>query len=209
MKTCYIFAAAKGEPTKFTPCKDDLIIAADGGFLKLKNYSTEPHIVLGDFDSLEEIPTHSNVIKHPVKKDDTDTLLAVKTGFEQGYNRFVIYGGTGGRLDHTFANLQTLSFIAQKSGTGFLCGEGFVATAVSNSVISFKESAKGNISVFSLSNECEVTIEGLLYTLKNAAVTNNFPIGVSNEFIGKTAKISVQNGTALIIWSGDLDDILD
>lgn len=208
MKTCYIFAAAKGEPKEFIPETDDLVIAADAGFLKLKKYGAKPHIILGDFDSMEEIPNEGEIIKHPVKKDDTDTILAVKTGFERGFTRFVIYGGTGGRLDHTLANLQTLSFIAERGGQGFLCGNNFTATALKNGQICFSEKAKGNISVFSATNSCEISIEGLLYPLKNATITHDFPLGVSNEFIGEKSKITVLGGTALIIWSGDLNFIL-
>lgn len=208
MKTCYIFAACEGEPLNFAPCKDDLIIAADAGFLKLEKYKVSPHIILGDFDSMTEIPTTGEIIKHPVKKDDTDTLLAVKVGLERGYTRFVIYGGTGGRLDHTLANLQTLSFIAEKDGNGFLCGNDFTATALKNGQICFSEKAKGNISVFSATNSCEISIEGLLYPLKNATITHDFPLGVSNEFIGEKSKITVLGGTALILWSGKTEVLL-
>ena len=201
MKTCYIFAAAEGEPKVFAPKSDDLIIAADGGYLKLEKYDVKPHLVLGDFDSLNEIPKQYEIIKHPVKKDDTDTLLAVKTGFSRGYKRFVIYGGTGGRLDHTLANLQTLSFIASNGGIGFLCGNDFTATAISKGEIEFESIAKGNISVFSAVENSTVSLSGLLYPLEKATVSYNFPIGVSNEFIGENAKITILEGTVIIIWS--------
>jgi len=208
MKICYIFAAAEGEPKNFAPKKDDLVIAADAGFLKLEQYGVSPHIVLGDFDSMQEIPEANEIIRHPVKKDDTDTMLAVKTGFERGYKLFVIYGGTGGRLDHTLANLQTLSFIASKGGTGFLCGDDFTATALRDSTIHFSEKATGNISVFSATSECEVSIKGLLYNLENKTLTHSFPLGVSNEFIGEKSEISISGGTAFILWSENLEFLL-
>lgn len=208
MKTCYIFAAAEGEPESFTPSKEDLVIAADAGYLKLKKIGYMPHIAVGDFDSLGEIANCPEIIKHPVMKDDTDTLLAVKTGLERGYKRFVLYGCAGKRLDHTLANLQTLNFIASKGGTGFLCGKDFTATALTNNTIQFSEKAKGNISVFSQTDQCAVSINGLLYPLKNKTVTFDFPLGVSNEFTGSASEITVTNGTALIIWSGDLNYVV-
>ena len=60
--------------------------------------------------------------------------------------------------------------------------------------------SKGYVSIFSLvSTSTGITLEGLRYPLKKATITNNFPIGVSNEFIGETAKIRVEDGRLLII----------
>lgn len=200
MKTCYIFGAALGLPESFNPSADDLIIAADAGYLKLKELGVTPHITVGDFDSLEKTPTDTEIIKHPIRKNDTDTLLAVKIGLDKGYKRFCLYGCAGGRLDHTLANLQTLSFIASNKACGYLKGEDFTATALKDSSLEFSSEKKGNISVFSATDECEISIDGLLYTLDNSRITYNFPLGVSNEFIGKKSKITVHKGTAIIVW---------
>lgn len=210
MNTCYIFGAAEGLPASFNKKDGDLVIAADGGFLYLKNIGLKPDIVLGDFDSLGYVPEFDGkIIKHPVMKDDTDTMLAVKTGLEMGFERFVLYGCAGRRLDHTLANLQALSYIANNSGIGFICGGDFTATAIKNGTLRFKSVPEGTVSVFSLGEKAEnVNIKGLLYELENAEVTSDFPIGVSNEFIGKPSEISVARGILSIIWSGDLTDVL-
>lgn len=200
MKTCYIFGASKGFDQNFAPKNNDLIIAADGGFKTLQEKNITPGIVLGDFDSLGYVPEGLEVIKHPVKKNDTDTLLAIKTGFEKGYKNFVLYGCTGGRLDHTIANIQSLCYISKKGGNGILYGEDFTATAITDGEIEFSAEQKGVISVFSAETECKgVTIKGLLYETDNALLSCDFPLGVSNEFIGKKAKISVKHGTLIII----------
>ncbi|MEI3103795.1 MAG: hypothetical protein V8S97_06375 [Oscillospiraceae bacterium] len=44
----------------------------------------------GDFDSLGAQPRLPNVLRVPVEKDDTDTMLAVKTGLERGETEFDI-----------------------------------------------------------------------------------------------------------------------
>ncbi len=200
MKTCYIFGAALGLPESFEPSADDLVIAADAGYLALKKLGVTPHITVGDFDSMENLPTDTEIIKHPVRKNDTDTLLAVKIALQKGYKHFCLYGCTGKRLDHTLANLQTLSFIASNGATGYLKGEDFTATAIQNDYLEFPSEKTGNISIFSATDECEITIEGLLYTLNHEKITYNFPLGVSNGFIGEKAKITVHNGTAIILW---------
>ena len=59
----------------------------------------------------------------------------------------------------------------------------------------------GFISVFSLSDESVGVCEsGLKYTLDDYTLNNRFPLGVSNEFIGESAKISVKSGTLLIVF---------
>ena len=210
MNTCYIFSAAEGLPEKFSPSRNDLIIAADAGFLHLKNIWVKPDICVGDFDSLGSVPDCRKIIRHPVRKDDTDTMLAVKTGFENGFRRFVLYGCAGGRFDHSLANLQTLAFIASQGGAGFLCGNDFTAAGIKNGSISFKNSARGTVSVFSAVTECRgVCMTGLLYNLENARLSFDFPLGVSNEFTGEKSVITITEGTAYVIWSGDLSFIDD
>ena len=206
---CYIFGAAEGLPEKFEKKSDDIVIAADGGYRFLKENSIVPDIVLGDFDSLGFVPDcPCEIIKHPVKKNDTDTMLAVKTGFLKGYNDFVLYGCAGKRLDHTFANIQTLAFIVNNGGKGFLKGVDFALTLLKNGGAKFDKSCSGNISVFSVSEKSVgVNIKGLLYETENEELTYDFPLGVSNEFIGKEAEISVEEGIIALIWSGEIGDI--
>lgn len=210
LKTCYIFGAAEGLPNKLDIQKDDLVIAADAGYSLLKRLDISPDIVLGDFDSLKSIPECKEIIKHPVKKDDTDTLLAVKTAFSRGFSRFVLYGCIGGkRIDHTLANIQTLCFIAENGGTGFLCAEDYTVTAIKNSSVRFSEKAKGYVSVFSAVTKARgVCLEKLLYPLQNADISYSFPLGVSNEFTGKEALISVSDGTLIVVWQGGIDALI-
>ena len=83
MDTCYIFGAGEGLPEKFTKNEKDLLIAADAGIKKLTDYGVSPDMAVGDFDSLGFVPDCREIIRHPVRKDDTDTMLAVKTGLKK------------------------------------------------------------------------------------------------------------------------------
>lgn len=209
MGICYIFGAGEGKPESFSPQKDDLVIAADAGIKSLEKLSVKPDIAVGDFDSLGCIPVCGEIIKHPVMKNDTDMMLAVKTGFERGYTSFVLYGGAGGRPDHTFANVQTLTYIAKQGGIGFLDLCGFTATVIINGSLEFSNRATGTVSVFALSETAEdVSIKGLQYLLNNAEIESGFPLGVSNEFIGEPASIKIGKGTVLVIWQGSSDFIV-
>lgn len=202
MSICYIFGAADGLPDKFIKKDGDIVIAADSGINHLEKLGTTPDIAVGDFDSLGFVPDCAEVIRHPVMKDDTDTMLAVKTGIERGYTEFVIYGGVGGRPDHTFANYQTLCYISRRGGRGFLCFNGYTACCITNSKINFW-GGDGTVSVFAMSGKAlGVTLDGVLYPLENAEIDYSFPLGVSNEFTESPAEISVTSGTLLIIWQG-------
>ena len=201
MGKCVIFCAGEftglAEPVK----RGDLVIAADGGYRYASALGITPDIVLGDFDSLGYVPENSRVF--PVEKDDTDAMLAVRYGLEQGYKDFVLYGTLDGpRLDHTIANLQTLQFLADRQATGFLVGCNQIATVVRSGCLALPATYKGTVSVFCMGADArKVTIEGLKYTLQNGTLSAGFPLGVSNAFIGKNAKISVGEGSLLIIYA--------
>lgn len=208
MKICYVIGA--GElPLLYIKKEDSLIIAADGGLTKLGDMS--PDIIVGDFDSLGFAPKGDNVIALPVKKDLTDMQYAVELGIEKGYETFVLYGGTGGRPDHTFANYALLCSLSERGLTGYLIGDGYVVTAVQNSSIKLPNHQDGTVSVFS-ADKCAkgVTIKGLEYTLNDAELYFNNPLGVSNSFIGLENEIAVKDGTLLVMWEeNNMEEFID
>jgi len=198
---CHIVGAGSFSPDSFCPRAGDSVIAADGGYAYLEKLGVRPDIVLGDFDSLGFVPQHDDLRQHPVMKDDTDMMLAVKTGMEQGFDTFVLHGGLGGRLDHTMANIQTLVWLSRRGCRGYLVGEGSVITAITDGSITLDGNHNGIISVFCMGDRAEgVTLEGLLYPLDKGTLTCEMPLGVSNEFTGVPAWIGVEHGTLLLIW---------
>ena len=199
-KVCYIVGAGENYGLDFTPSADDFVIAADAGIRYLEECGINADLVIGDFDSLNDIPTHPNTMALSAEKDDTDMLAAVKEGIKAGYSDFHIYCGMGGRVDHTIANLQVLAYLSENGMRGFLFGRDSVMTAITNQKISFNRISSGYISVFSHTEKSEgVYLRGLKYELTDAVLTNTFPLGVSNEFIGKESSISVSSGTLLIV----------
>ena len=204
MKICHIVGAGEMGGAKIDMREGDYLIAADGGYTEVIAQGLKPDLAVGDFDSLGMVPEHENVVQHPVMKDDTDMMLAVKLGFEKGYTKFYIYGALGGRLDHTIANMQTLMYIANHGGQGWIIGD-CCLTAICNTEARFSADAQGVISVFCLSGEARgVNIEGLLYEISDYTMQSDIALGVSNEFTGKPARISVKDGM-LVIHFGSID----
>lgn len=206
---CYIFGAMNVSKFPFEIKTGDLVIAADMGLNNLKKLNITPDYIIGDFDSLGYIPEEKNTIVYPIEKDDTDTLLAVKFAFEKGYKSFRIFGGIGGRLDHTISNIQTADYIAEKGGNCVFLGDNENFTVIKNGQISFDENCEGNISVFALEKSKKINISGLYYQLSDGELTPDFPLGVSNKFIKKKSHVCVGSGKLLVIWEnmGDTFDL--
>ena len=162
-----------------------------------------PDLLLGDFDSMEQPEDFANIHRSPVEKDDTDTMLAVKTGLEQGCGEFYLYGGTGGRrLDHTLANLQTLLYLRRRGARGYLYDNDFVWTVIENETIRVDKTVEwGLLSVFCLGDRARgVTETGVQYPLQGAELTAEFPLGVSNHILEPVARVGVETGALAVGW---------
>ena len=127
---CIVIGAGDLTVGMINVSEDDLVIAVDGGLNYCSVLEVEPDIILGDFDSVsqeqkefllelkEQAPDRIIVLKP--EKDDTDMLAALKMGLEFGYTNFQIYAATGGRLEHTIANIQCLLYLKNRDAVGYL-----------------------------------------------------------------------------------------
>lgn len=203
MKRCFIFAAGTFYGLREKPEPGDLVIAADAGYRVCQTAGVVPDVILGDFDSMEAPAEGGQICRLPVEKDDTDTLAAVKLGLERGCTDFWIYGGTGGkRLDHTLANLQTLLYLRRRSARGYLYDDDFVWTALENESLTVEKTVEwGLLSVFCLGDRAEGVYEsGVQYPLADAALTADFPLGVSNHILESRAHVRVDRGALAVGW---------
>lgn len=134
-------------------------------------------------------------------KNDPDMLACVRIGMERGFRSFHLIGGTGKRIDHSIANLQVLGFLTQQGMHGYLYGEHQLVRAIRNESVCFPKEMQGYFSALSLSDECHgVTERGFKYIVTDVTLSNMMPTGLSNEFVGTEAEISVKEGTLLLIY---------
>lgn len=199
---CVVVGAMECESDFGWLCEEDYVILADGGYRynKKLNYN----LIIGDFDSLGFIPDEENVMQYLVQKDDTDMMLAVKAGLERGYEDFLLLGGIGGRLDHTIANIQTLAYLKSLGKRAKMIGEGQQIELLKNETCTIPCRERGLVSVFAYGGMArDVSIEGLLYEARHVDLTVEFPLGVSNHWNGKDARISVRQGSLLLILTDD------
>lgn len=219
MGKCIIAAAGYGYPEMISYGPKDYLIAADGGLKQCLLRGIIPDVITGDFDSYGEVPDlqilgmdeKTKLMVHPVDKDDTDLYLAVLEGIRHGFCEFVIYGGQGGRPDHLYANIQTLYRLAKQNMTGYLYGDEYQMTVIRNAeMILSKDLFENrteiqNVSVFSMNEKANgVTIQGAKFEVDHVALTNDVPLGVSNSYCNRDIRISVEEGSLLIMWQGKL-----
>lgn len=214
MKRCIIITAYNphGYPDFAYPHPEDVVICADTGYLLAKEQGIHPHIIIGDFDSaagpeclppekdpyLQDIP----VLRMPREKDDTDTMLCVKHGLSLGIRSFLIVGGIGGRLDHTLANLQILSYLKNRGADGLLADPTTRITLADPGTCVLDHSWGSRFSLLAVSGECRgITLAGAKYPLENAVLTDDFPLGISNEFLEDQVMVSLEHGRLLIVVS--------
>ena len=196
---CAIFSASEIFDYSNISCKNSFIIVADGGIRHTDRLGITPDIVIGDMDSVDKALIPEGAILFPTQKDDTDTLLAIKKCLELGYKDFTIYGGLGGRLDHTVSNIQSLAFLIENGAKGILKDEKHTVLMIKNEEIKITDNYD-YISVFAYGTDAYgVTLKGVSYPLDNYALKTSFPLGVSNQKNGEVATIKVENGTLLII----------
>lgn len=208
-KICYIVGAGEDCGLDFVPGRGDFVIGADGGYERLQKAGIQPDLIIGDFDSLGYTPREDQVIVLPTVKDVTDTWAAIEQARSRGYRVFHLYGCTGGRVEHTFANIQTAAALAERGERCLIFSKNQLITAIFGQKIVFSPKAQGFVSVFSHSDHCRVSLKGLKYELENAELTNRFPLGVSNEFVGKEASICIESGVAVLVCDRKVNTLID
>lgn len=209
---CIIVGAGDLTVGQLSLREDDFLIAVDGGLSYCGILEAEPDLILGDFDSLtegeaealrtleKEIP--ERIIRLRPEKDDTDMLYALKWALDQGYREFRLYGATGGRFEHTFANIQCLLYLKNHGAVGYLMDGNGMILVLKNEAVRFQADLEGYLSLFSLGACAKgVNIRGMKYPLVDYTMTNDFPIGISNEFIGEEAEVSVEEGELVCMIS--------
>lgn len=204
MRTCALVAAVDFNEDHFKACDArgmfGTVIAVDAGLKHLDDIGREPDIVLGDFDSLGYVPDVQHVIEYPSVKDASDLELAFEAARDAGCDRLFVYGALSGRLDHTLANLQVSAAMSESGYSVVLVGmDCAVQMLTGPAVCDLPALEEGIVSVFSLNDQADgVSIDGLKYALSDAELTSRTTHGLSNEFQGMPASISIQEGTIAV-----------
>lgn len=208
MERCIVIGAGKLETeflSEFSWRPSDFIICADGGLRHAQQVGIRPDLLIGDQDSFTEgFPEGIPALTCLPEKDDSDMMLAVKEGISRGYREFVLLGATGGRFDHTLANLQTIAYGLEQGVSVTIADQYNLISMLREDTVFLPRMDGCYLSVFSYTPSCEgVTLTGVKYPLTGARLTNWFPLGLSNEISAERAQITVEKGTLVVVVSKD------
>lgn len=203
----FIFTGGSITPENITEKreKDDIVIAADSGYLNALKMNFTPDVLVGDFDSLDRKKVKENIeiVELPPEKDLTDTQVACKIALDSGADQIFLIGGLDGRLDHTFSNVAILRMLCEKRVYSYITdGQNRVRYIKNTNAIIVRSPFK-YLSVLADDDVVKgVDIEGCKYPLKNAKIRKDHQFAVSNEIVGNCALVNVKKGGVFVIESG-------
>ena len=181
----------------------DYVIAADRGFMHLRDAGIEPDAVIGDFDSLlpgETVPPQA--IVYPSEKDDTDSALALKHALDAGFTHVLLIGGLGMRADHSIANLQLMRLAAARGASMEIITDTDRLTLLTPGVHTLPATGDAQrLSLLAFTPAVKgLTIRGAEYEAEAITLTDDFPLAVSNRTLpGTPVHIEFSSGLLLLI----------
>lgn len=178
------------------------VIAVDGGLRHLLALGLEPTVVIGDMDSVAELPEQYHHLTFPTHKDETDLELALLYAMEKYNAPIWLFATLGGRLDHMLANILLLAH-PKLVGQPIRLVEPYqhawlMAERKAPYMIEGKIGDKVSLIPVGGSAHIQQTV-GLKWALQNSTLAFGLARGVSNVLTAVRATIQLQKGTLLCV----------
>jgi thiamine pyrophosphokinase len=185
----------------------DLVIAADGGGRHCLALGIQPHVVIGDFDSLtpselERLETGgAELVRFPERKDFTDLELALKLAQERGADEVRIIAALGDRWDQTLANLllPASDWLAPQR-VSLVDGAQEILWARHGERLELRGQPGDTVSLVPLVGDAGgINTWELEYPLHDEPLQFGSTRGISNVLIAERAYVSLQAGLLLCV----------
>jgi thiamine pyrophosphokinase len=183
------------------------IICADGAAGTAVRIGAEPHLVVGDMDSIDPgdrvklVRAGARFLVFPPEKDLTDTQIAYELAMKEGAEQVTVWGAVGSRLDHTLSTLCT-AFSLVERGIDVCFSSPELDIHLVRGSITLQAVAGQTVSVVVLGDRATgVTLDGLKYPLSDAVMEGAWQFGVSNVAAVKNPSVRVETGrVAVFHW---------
>ena len=195
--------------------EDRCVIGVDKGMEFLYQHQFMPDYIVGDFDSVrEEIrdyyknEAHVPVREYNPVKDASDTEIAIRLAMTLGSKDITILGATGGRIDHLWANVQSLMIPFKAGIEAKIVDRQNMITIIGGGETHIRKSEAFGpyFSVFPLGEEIfGFNISGAKYPLKNHILRPYDSLCVSNQIADDSdeAVISFAMGHVILMETRD------
>jgi len=206
VKRAVLFGAAPCASWRFLEAYltgEEVVICADGGVNHARAAGLTPHYLVGDWDSGGHPEEGIPAISLPVEKNETDLQAAAQLACDLSCQELLLCGCTGGRLDHTAANLLLLELVGARGVSALLVDEDNEARFSAGGTVTVPNSpAYRYLSIVPLDARVEgVTLRGLKYPLTDAVLARGDTLSMSNEPLEEPCVITTGSGRILIIRS--------
>jgi thiamine pyrophosphokinase len=193
--------------------EDCLWVGVDRGVTILLSKGLNPTQAFGDFDSVskEELEQIEQHVKHlhlyQMEKDEPDMELALDWAIQQNPDKIQIFGGTGGRLDHFFANVQLLlrpQHIQSPSEISIIDVQNELFVKPAGTYTIEKKQDKKYVSFIPLSPSIKnLSLKDFKYPLTDCHIPIGSTLCISNELLNEYGTFSFTEGILLVIRSRD------
>jgi thiamine pyrophosphokinase len=189
----------------------DAVVGVDGGAEHCLRLNVVPDYVVGDLDSISS-PARATLEragavfrKFPVRKDFTDTELAVELAWTKGATRITFLAVTGTRLDHTLGNINLLHRTLELGLAARILDDRHEIHLVDR-ILSLSGNPGDLLSVLPVSAQVHgITLRGLEYPLEEASLARGSTTGISNVFQENRVEVRVGKGVVLVIRTREED----
>lgn len=206
MKAAVIFVHGRYSKTKLgfyeKLCRGKYKIAADGGHKFFELSKIVPDLVIGDFDSLNKkslagLSKRTKVISYPVRKDKTDSELAVEYCLKQKFSSIDIVMPQLGQPDHFMGLISLLANPKAKRAKVRLVNHKFEIKLVINEKLRFNGCAGDLFSIKAVCEPIKLTCLGTEYDAKNLIVQPWESTALRNRIRLSKATVAI-TGRALV-----------
>lgn len=203
MKRCVIVGGApikEHDRIKKLLRTGDFNIFCDSGLYHQEALGIKADLIVGDFDSHPMPETTTETIVLPCKKDDTDTVYAVKEALKRGFEEFLLIGVIGGRFDHSLGNMSILTNLFNL-GKKAMIADDYSLMEMVGTEPAYIEDKYNYFSLLNVTGTAKkISIENAVFPLEDGEITCDYQYGVSNEVLkGCTAKVTVGEGELLLV----------